>query len=135
MSPVFFTPSSTGDIRQGAIISVRVTIDNTTAESGQFVSACLDFRRRPGFQQFLTLLTVPYQKALFDAIEPTEKWSNNQNEEAMSKAIEGLQDNGMIILKPDLDSFKKTAAEAIVKELDGNLWPAGLYDKIRAMAP
>jgi hypothetical protein len=53
----------------------------------------------------------------------------------MSKAIEGLQDNGMIILKPDLDSFKKTAAEAIVKELDGNLWPAGLYDKIRAMAP
>jgi TRAP-type transport system periplasmic protein len=75
------------------------------------------------------------QNALSEAMEPTEEWSNNQNEEIMSKAIKGLQDKGMIILEPDLDAFKKTAAEAIVKELDGKLWPAGLYEKIRSMAP
>jgi len=75
------------------------------------------------------------QRALSDAIEPTEKWANNQNEENMAKAIRGVQEKGMVILKPDLDAFKKTAAEAIIKELDGNLWPAGMYDKIRAMEP
>jgi TRAP-type C4-dicarboxylate transport system substrate-binding protein len=75
------------------------------------------------------------QRALSDAMAPTEKWSNNDNEEMMAKAIKGVQEKGMVILKPDLNAFKKTAAEAITKELDGNMWPAGLYDKIRAMEP
>jgi tripartite ATP-independent transporter DctP family solute receptor len=75
------------------------------------------------------------QRALSDAMAPTEKWSNNDNEEMMAKAIKGAQEKGMVILKPDLNAFKKTAAEAITKELDGNMWPAGLYDKIRAMEP
>jgi len=75
------------------------------------------------------------QQALSGAMEPTEKWSNNQNEEIMAKAAQAIQEKGMVILKPDLDAFKKTAAEAIVKELDGTMWSAGLYDKIRAMEP
>jgi len=73
------------------------------------------------------------QKALLDAIEPTCKWGNKENEEILEKSIKGVQEKGMIILKPDLEAFKTTAANAINNELDGKLWPAGLYNKIQAM--
>ena len=75
------------------------------------------------------------QKALAGAMQPTEKWCNQRNEEITAKAVKGVKDKGMVILKPDLKAFKKTAAQAINKELDGRLWPKGLYDKIRAMKP
>jgi TRAP-type C4-dicarboxylate transport system substrate-binding protein len=73
------------------------------------------------------------KKALLDAIGPACKWGNKENEEIMEKSIKGVREKGMIILKPDLEAFKTTAAHAINNELDGKLWPAGLYDKIRAM--
>ena len=38
---------------------------------------------------------------------------------------------GMEILEPDLEAFKSTAVKVINDKLDGDLWPAGLYDKVR----
>jgi len=73
------------------------------------------------------------RKALLDAVEPTDKYASGRNDEQVALAIKRVQEEGMIILKPDIKAFERTA-EAIVKEkLDGDLWPAGLYEKIRAM--
>ena len=39
----------------------------------------------------------------------------------------------MEILEPDIEAFKSTAAKTVKEKLDGDVWPAGLYEKIRAM--
>ncbi len=78
-------------------------------------------------------LSPEEKKALLKACPPTDKWATQLNDETVAKSIKGVQEKGMIILEPDIEAFKKTAAEAIRKELDGKLWPAGLYDKVRAL--
>ena len=45
----------------------------------------------------------------------------------------GVKEKGMVILEPDIDAFKSTAAKIVKEKLDGSVWPAGLYEKIRAM--
>lgn len=78
-------------------------------------------------------LTPEDRAALLDALAPTSRWANEQNAETMTKSVKGVEEKGMIILKPDIEAFKATAAQAIKGELDGKLWPAGLYEKIQAM--
>ena len=73
------------------------------------------------------------QKALLEAVDPTDKWASKRNDEVVAASIKGVQEKGMIILQPDLEAFKRTAAVAVKEKLDGEIWPAGLYDKIRAM--
>jgi TRAP-type C4-dicarboxylate transport system substrate-binding protein len=73
------------------------------------------------------------KKALLDATGPTDDWASPRNEQIMKKSIKGVQEKGMILLKPNVEAFRKTAAKAIREELDGKLWPAGLYDKVRAI--
>ena len=73
------------------------------------------------------------QKALIDALEPTEKWASKRNDEIVAKSIIGVKEKGMIILEPDVEAFKQSAAVIVKEKLDGKLWPAGLYEKIRAM--
>ena len=73
------------------------------------------------------------QKALLEAVDPTDKWASKRNDEVVAASIKGVQEKGMIILQPDLEAFKRTAAVAVKEKLDGKIWPAGLYDKIRAM--
>ena len=73
------------------------------------------------------------KSALLGAVAPTDKWATKRNDEIVAMSIKGVQEKGMIILKPDIEAFKRTAAKAIREKLDGKLWPAGLYDKIRGM--
>ncbi len=73
------------------------------------------------------------QKALLDAVAPTDEWASKKNDEVVAMSIKGVQEKGMVILEPDIEAFKRTAAEIIREKLDGEAWPAGLYEKIRAM--
>jgi TRAP-type C4-dicarboxylate transport system substrate-binding protein len=73
------------------------------------------------------------QKALIAALEPTDKWASRRNDEIVAKSIKGVQEKGMIILEPDIEAFKRTAAVAVKEKLDGKVWPAGLYEKVKAM--
>lgn len=73
------------------------------------------------------------RKALFAAVEPTDVWASKRNDDIVAKSIEGVKEKGMVILEPDIDAFKRTAAVAVKEKLDGQVWPAGLYEKVRAM--
>jgi tripartite ATP-independent transporter DctP family solute receptor len=73
------------------------------------------------------------RKALMDACGPTDQFATKLNDGNVAQAMKGVVEKGMVILKPDVDAFKTTAAKAIKEQLDGTLWPAGLYDKVRAM--
>ncbi len=78
-------------------------------------------------------LTPDEQKALLDACGPTDEWASKRNDDIVAKSIAGVKEKGMVILEPDIDSFKSTAAEIVKEKLDGSVWPAGLYEKVRAM--
>ena len=78
-------------------------------------------------------LSEKEQKALLSATEPTDKWASKRNDEIVAKSIKGVQDKGMIILEPDIEAFKRTAAIAVKEKLDGKVWPAGLYEKVKAL--
>ena len=78
-------------------------------------------------------LSKKEQKALIAATEPTDKWASKRNNEIVARSIKGIKEKGMIILDPDIEAFKRTATIAVKEKLDGKVWPAGLYDKIRAM--
>jgi len=78
-------------------------------------------------------LTPEEHKALLEAVEPTDIWASKRTNEMVAESIKGIQEKGMIILKPDIEAFKRTAAKAIKEKLDGKLWPAGLYDRIKAI--
>jgi TRAP-type transport system periplasmic protein len=73
------------------------------------------------------------RKAVLEAVDPTDKWASKQNDEVVAMSIKGVQEKGMVILQPDIEAFKRTAAVAVKEKLDGQVWPAGLYEKIRAM--
>ncbi len=73
------------------------------------------------------------RNALLDACGPTDQFATKLNDETVAKAIQGVEEKGMVIVKPDIEAFKRTAAKAIQEQLDGKLWPQGLYDKVRAM--
>lgn len=78
-------------------------------------------------------LTPDEQKALLDACAPAEKLASKYNDEIIAKSIAGVQEKGMVILEPDVEAFKRTAEKIVKEKLDGKVWPAGLYDKVRAL--
>lgn len=78
-------------------------------------------------------LSSKEKDALLKACAPTDKWASKRNEQIVAKSIKGVQQKGMIILKPDVEAFKTTAAQTLKGELDGKLWPAGLYNKVRSL--
>jgi tripartite ATP-independent transporter DctP family solute receptor len=81
---------------------------------------------------------------LWQTLSPTEKQilvqAAKNGGEAMTKAGEDLEKDGMEILKrngvtytvPDRDAFRE-ALKDLYKSYDGKLWPAGLVEKIKAM--
>ncbi len=73
------------------------------------------------------------QKALLEACGPTDKWATGRNDQIVAKSIKGVQEKGMILVKPDLAAFRSSAAKVVKEKMDGKLWPAGLYDKIKAL--
>lgn len=78
-------------------------------------------------------LTADEQTALLDACAPTDKWASERNDNIVVKSIAGVKEKGMVILEPEIDAFKRTAGEIVKEKLDGTIWPAGLYEKVRAM--
>jgi TRAP-type C4-dicarboxylate transport system substrate-binding protein len=78
-------------------------------------------------------LTPDEQQALLDAVQPTDEWASKRNDEIVAKSIVGVKEKGMEILEPDLEAFMSSAAEIVKEKLDGDIWPAGLYEKVRAM--
>jgi len=78
-------------------------------------------------------LTPEEQKALLEAVAPTDEWATKHNDEMVAKSIAGVKEKGMEILEPDIEAFKSTAAKIVKEKLDGDIWPAGLYEKVRAM--
>ena len=78
-------------------------------------------------------LTPDEQKALLDACAPTDEWATKRNDDIVAKSIAGVKEKGMVIIEPDIEVFKSTAAKIVKEKLDGTVWPAGLYEKVRAM--
>jgi len=78
-------------------------------------------------------LTPDEQKALLDACAPTDEWASKRNDDIVAKSIVGIKEKGMVILEPEIEAFKSTAAKTVKEKLDGTVWPAGLYEKVRAM--
>jgi len=78
-------------------------------------------------------LNAKERRALLGATGPTDAWATKRNDEIVAQAIKGVQEKGMIILEPDLEAFQRTAAETVKRELDGKLWPAGLYEQVRGL--
>lgn len=78
-------------------------------------------------------LSEKERKALFAAVGPTDVWASKRNDQIVAKSITGVKEKGMIILEPDIGAFKETAAVAVKEQLDGKVWPAGLYEKVRAL--
>jgi len=73
------------------------------------------------------------QKALLEACGPADKWSTAKTEEMVEQAQKGVVEKGMVVLEPDLEAFMTTAVKAINEKLDGDLWPAGLYNQVRTL--
>ena len=78
-------------------------------------------------------LSEAEQKALSEACGPTDEWSTKRNDELVANSIKGVQEKGMEIIKPDMAAFETSAAQVVKEQMDGKLWPAGLYDKIQAL--
>ncbi len=78
-------------------------------------------------------LSSQERSALLGAIQPTEEWGTVRTNQMVERAKQGVVEKGMVILHPDLEAFKAIAVKTINEKLDGSLWPAGLYDKVRAM--
>ena len=78
-------------------------------------------------------LTPAEQEALLKACEPTDVWATALNDKTVEAAKKGVVENGMEILEPDVEAFQAIAIKTINENLDGDLWPKGLYDKVRAM--
>lgn len=78
-------------------------------------------------------LSPAEQKALLAACATTEKWATARNDVIVAKSIKGVREKGMIVLKPDMQAFRKSVAKAVKEDMDGKLWPAGLYHKINTM--
>jgi TRAP-type C4-dicarboxylate transport system substrate-binding protein len=53
-----------------------------------------------------------------------------QHSAAMKAAADKMAAAGITIGKPDMAAFQK-ASESVIKEFDGKMWPAGLYQQIR----
>ncbi len=73
------------------------------------------------------------QKALQEAITPTDDWATKRTDQMVAEAIEGIKKEGMEVVKPDIAAFSSSAAKIVKDNLDGKLWPAGLYQKIKAL--
>lgn len=78
-------------------------------------------------------LSDTQQKALLEACGPTDEWCSARTRQMVEKAKEGVVEKGMVILDPDVQAFRETAVETITEKLDGELWPEGLYEKVRSM--
>lgn len=78
-------------------------------------------------------LSPQEQTAMLEAVRPTDEWSTARTNEMVEQAMKGVVEKGMVIVEPDVEAFKATAIKTINERLDGSLWPAGLYDKVRAM--
>jgi len=76
-------------------------------------------------------LTPAEQDALLKACNPTDVWATARNDEIVEKSKKGVVEKGMEILSPDVPAFQAIAVKTINEKLDGDLWPAGLYDKVR----
>ena len=78
-------------------------------------------------------LSPAEQEAMLKACEPTDVWATAQTEASVETAQKGVVEKGMVILEPNVEAFKAIAIKTINEKLDGDLWPAGLYDQVRAM--
>jgi TRAP-type transport system periplasmic protein len=72
------------------------------------------------------------QKAFEEAARETERWATQWTNESVAASMDVLKKEGMEIITPDLEPFKKIAAEANQK-FEGELWEKGLYEKIQAI--
>ena len=85
-------------------------------------------------------------KQMWDKLDDTQKgWIEQavqETHEGFTEELKGeydtaknnmIENNGVEFIEADLDSFRNAAAEA-VKSMDGELFTAGLYDQIRALA-
>ena len=62
-----------------------------------------------------------------------EEFSKNLFDVQYEEAKKTMEDNGMIFVDFDEDAFRKIAEET-ARSFDGDLFSAGLYDKVRALA-
>lgn len=77
-------------------------------------------------------LNADQKKAFEEAAVETEKWATKWTNDTVEQSIDFLKKQGIEIVSPDLDGFKKLAAEANLK-FEGDLWEKGLYEKIQAI--
>ncbi len=78
-------------------------------------------------------LTEDQQNWLTEATQLAHNNYNNDFADAYDDLKEEAIANGVEFVDVDVDSFRTAAAEA-AKELDGELWSAGLYDQITELA-
>jgi TRAP-type C4-dicarboxylate transport system substrate-binding protein len=78
------------------------------------------------------VLKPDQQRAFAEAAAETEQWATKMTNDSVAASMDVLKKEGMEIITPDLEPFKKLAAEANQK-FEGELWEKGLYEKIQAI--
>jgi TRAP-type C4-dicarboxylate transport system substrate-binding protein len=77
-------------------------------------------------------LSQDIQAAILKSAQQTETYLNEFTVQQISDAEKGLTQAGVEIIRPDLKPWKELA-EKEVRNNEGKLYEAGLYDKIKAM--
>lgn len=75
-------------------------------------------------------LSAAQQEMVIKAAKAARDWGNKELNTKILEWFELCRQNGMTIVMPPLDAWKK-AAQKIVADLDGKVWPKGLYSKIQ----
>ncbi len=70
--------------------------------------------------------------AILKSSEETANFMNEEVNRLTPQAEKGLQEKGIIMVKPDIEAFR-VIGQKWPKALEGKVWEQGLYDKIRAL--
>jgi TRAP-type transport system periplasmic protein len=77
-------------------------------------------------------LTPQQQEWVIAAAAATDAKANAAYKAEVAELFDQAAKKGMIVVEPDIEAFRKLA-RPMIDEKDGKAWPAGLYDKIRAL--
>ena len=74
-------------------------------------------------------LRTSEQEAIKKATLATADWADGYFKDVTQNAYNLCRDEGMVVVMPPLKPWY-SSSEKVIKELDGKIWPAGLYQKI-----
>jgi TRAP-type C4-dicarboxylate transport system substrate-binding protein len=74
------------------------------------------------------------QKAFQAAADKAIAWSTAEHVKREAELAESFRQQGLEVYKPNLDAFREHAQKVYLASPEAKNWPAGMLDKINAMA-